>query len=102
MQKNNKDTNYFTYTKNYKLIEGVKLPKNLIINISNFGTEKAIEKSKDLLPKNLNTFKAVTGEEMEEIKRDNKLSKFICKGESCSQCRLCSTKKGITIFCEIH
>lgn len=100
--KNNKDTNYFTYTKNYKLLEGKKLPKNLIVNISNFGTEKAIEKSIDMLPKKLNTFKAVTPEEMEDIKKDNKLSKFICKGDSCSQCRLCTVKKGITIYCEIH
>lgn len=100
--KNNPDTNYFTYTKNYKLLEGKKLPKNLIINISNFGTENIINESIDLLPKKLNTFKAITSDEMNIIKNDKKLSKTICHGLSCSTCRLCTQKKGITIYCEIH
>lgn len=98
----NKDTKYYTYTKNFELLEGQKLPSNLIINKSDFGTEELIEKSNEFLPINMNTFKAVTPEEMEEIKKDKKKSKYICHGESCSTCRLCTVKKGITIYCEIH
>ena len=43
----NKDTKYYTYTKNFKLLEGQKLPSNLIINKSDFGTAHLIEKSND-------------------------------------------------------
>ena len=100
--KANKDTKYYTYTKNFKLLEGQKLPSNLIINKSDFGTTHLIEESRDFLPINMNTFKAVTTEELEEIKKDKKKAKYICKGESCSTCRLCTVKKGLTIYCEIH
>lgn len=98
----NKDTKYYTYTKNFKLLEGRKLPSNLIINLSDYGTSEKIAESRQFLPINMNTFKAVTTEEMDEIKADKKKSKFICHGESCSTCRMCTTKKGITIYCEIH
>ncbi|GAA0093031.1 hypothetical protein UT300009_30610 [Paraclostridium bifermentans] len=100
--KMNPDTTYYTYTKNYKLFEGKKLPKNLVVNLSKFGTDKQINESIEYLPKNLNTFVAVTKEEMAEIKKDKEKSKRICLGESCSSCRLCTKKKGIEIYCEIH
>lgn len=100
--KANKDTKYYTYTKNFKLLEGQKLPSNLIINKSDFGTAELIEKSNEFLPLNMNTFKAVTPEEMELIKADKKKAKYICHGESCSTCKMCTVKKGITIYCEIH
>lgn len=100
--KSNKDTVYYTYTKNFKLIEGRKLPKNLVINLSDFGTKKQIEESKKLLPNNLNTFMAVTEAEMDIIKADKKLAKNICHGESCSTCKLCTKKAGKTIYCQIH
>lgn len=100
--KANPTTNYYTYTKNYDLIKGRRLPKNLIINISEFGTTEKINEVREMLPINLNTFKAVTSEEMEEIKKDKKKSKFICHGESCSTCNLCTKKKGAVIYCEIH
>ena len=100
--KANPTTNYYTYTKNYDLITGRRLPKNLIINISEFGTTEKINQVREMLPINLNTFKAVTSEEMEEIKKDKKKAKFICHGESCSTCGLCTKKKGATIYCEIH
>lgn len=100
--KMNKDTKYYTYTKNYDLILGRKLPSNLIINLSDYGTGHLIEERKDKIQKNQNIFKAVTPEELEVIKADKELSKNICWGESCSTCRLCTTKKGITIFCPIH
>lgn len=102
LAKSNKDTIYYTYTKNYRLIEGRRLPKNLIINLSDFGTAEKIEASKHLLPNNLNTFMAVTTEQMETIKADKKLAKNICHGVSCSTCKLCTSKKGKTIYCEIH
>ena len=100
--KANKDTKYYTYTKNFKLLEGQKLPSNLIINKSDYGTSELIEKSNEFLPINMNTFKAVTPEEMELIKADKKKAKYICHGESCSTCKMCTVKKGITIYCEIH
>ena len=100
--KANPTTNYYTYTKNYDLITGRRLPKNLIINISEFGTTEKINKVREMLPINLNTFKAVTKEEMQVIKADKKLAKNVCLGESCSTCNLCTKKRGITIFCEIH
>ncbi|HSQ89840.1 GP88 family protein [Romboutsia sp.] len=100
--KSNPDTKYYTYTKNYKLLEGKKLPKNLVVNISDFGTSEQIKESIELLPNNLNTFKAVTPAEMLEIKQDKEKSKTICHGESCSSCRLCTVKKSLTIYCEIH
>lgn len=100
--KANPDTIYYTYTKNYKLLEGKKLPKNLVVNLSDFGTTEKLNASKELLPKKLNTFKAVTSEEMLAIKIDKIMSKTVCHGESCSQCKLCTTKKGLTIYCEIH
>lgn len=98
----NKDTKYYTYTKNFKLLEGQRLPSNLIINKSDYGTAHLIEKSNEFLPINMNTFKAVTEKELEEIKKDKKKAKYICKGESCSTCKLCTTKKGIVIYCPIH
>ena len=69
---------------------------------SKLGTTEKINEVREMLPINLNTFKAVTSEEMEEIKKDKKKSKYICHGESCSSCNLCTKKKGVTIYCEIH
>ena len=97
----NPETVYFTYTKNYDLLAGRKLPKNLVINYSDFGTTEKIELIKDLILKNTNIYKSVTSEEITEIKKDEKLSKHICYG-NCSSCKMCTKKSGITIFCEVH
>ena len=100
--KANPTTSYYTYTKNYNLIAGRKLPKNLVVNLSEFGTAEKIAEVREMMPINLNTFKAVTPEEMTEIKKDKKKAKYVCHGESCSTCNLCTKKKGATIYCEIH
>lgn len=93
--KGNPTTKYFTYTKNYSLLEGVKLPKNLIINVSEFG--QPVDMSK--YSKNTNKFKTVTVEEFEATK-ENKTTKK-CPG-ACTNCNYCYSKKGYTILCKVH
>lgn len=89
-------TTYYTYTKNYKLLEGKKLPKNLIINISQFGN-MSIDMSK--YSKNTNVFKTVTQKEFDATIEDKKVKKCI---NDCSSCSYCYTKKGYTILVPIH
>lgn len=100
LAKSNSDTNYYTYTKNYDLLVGKKLPKNLIINLSMFDNEEQVEEYRKILPKNLNVFKVVDSEEFKNLELQGE--KNLCYGESCSSCRLCTKKKGITIFVEKH
>lgn len=89
-------TTYYTYTKNYKLLEGKKLPKNLIINISQFGS-MSIDMTK--YNKNTNVFKTVTQKEFDATVEDKKVKKCI---NDCSSCSYCYTKKGFTILVPIH
>lgn len=89
-------TIYYTYTKNYKLLEGKKLPKNLIINISQFGN-MSIDMTK--YTKNTNVFKTVTQKEFDTTIEDKKVKKCI---NDCSNCNYCYTKKGYTILVPIH
>ena len=89
-------TTYYTYTKNYKLLEGKRLPKNLIINVSQFGNMD-INMSK--YSKNTNVFKTVTQKEFDATIEDKKVKKCI---NDCSNCNYCYTKKGYTILVPIH
>ena len=89
-------TIYYTYTKNYKLLEGKKLPKNLIINISQFGN-MSIDMTK--YTKNTNVFKTISQKEFDNTKEDKKVKKCI---NDCSNCNYCYTKKGYTILVPIH
>ena len=89
-------TTYYTYTKNYKLLEGKKLPKNLIINVSQFGN-MSIDMSK--YSKNTNVFKTVSQKEFDATVEDKKVKKCI---DDCSNCNYCYTKKGYTILVPIH
>ena len=89
-------TTYYTYTKNYKLLEGKRLPKNLIINVSQFGNMD-IDMSK--YSKNTNVFKTVTQKEFDATIEDKKVKKCI---NDCSSCNFCYTKKGFTILVPIH
>lgn len=89
-------TTYYTYTKNYKLLEGKRLPKNLIINVSQFGN-MSIDMSK--YSKNTNVFKTVSQKEFDNTKEDKKVKKCI---NDCSNCNYCYTKKGYTILVPIH
>ncbi|MBP3906605.1 MAG: hypothetical protein J6D12_05730 [Peptostreptococcaceae bacterium] len=89
-------TTYYTYTKNYKLLEGKKLPKNLIINISQFGN-MSIDMTK--YTKNTNVFKTVTQKEFDATIEDKKVKKCV---NDCSSCNYCYTKKGFTILVPIH
>ena len=89
-------TTYYTYTKNYKLLEGKRLPKNLIINVSQFGNMD-IDMSK--YSKNTNVFKTVTQKEFDATIEDKKVKKCI---NDCSSCNYCYTKKGYTILVPIH
>ena len=89
-------TIYYTYTKNYKLLEGKKLPKNLIINISQFGN-MSIDMTK--YTKNTNVFKTVTQKEFDATVEDKKVKKCI---NDCSNCNYCYNKKGYTILVPIH
>lgn len=89
-------TIYYTYTKNYKLLEGKRLPKNLIINVSQFGN-MSIDMSK--YSKNTNVFKTVTQLEFDTTKENKTVKKCI---NDCSNCNYCYTKKGYTILVPIH
>lgn len=89
-------TTYYTYTKNYKLLEGKRLPKNLIINVSQFGNMD-IDMSK--YSKNTNVFKTVTQLEFDTTKETKTVKKCI---NDCSSCNYCYTKKGYTILVPIH
>ena len=89
-------TTYYTYTKNYKLLEGKKLPKNLIINVSQFGNMN-INMSK--YSKNTNVFKTVTQLEFDTTEENKTVKKCI---DDCSNCNYCYTKKGYTILVPIH
>lgn len=89
-------TIYYTYTKNYKLLEGKRLPKNLIINVSQFGNTD-IDMSK--YSKNTNVFKTVTQLEFNTTKETKTTKKCI---DDCSSCSYCYTKKGYTILVPIH
>ena len=96
----NPDTKYYTYTKNYKLLANRKLPKNLIVNLSDFGTTELILAHKDSFEKKINVFKVVSPEEFEKLESEG--CKTLCYGVSCSTCRLCTKKSGITIYCAEH
>ena len=89
-------TTYYTYTKNYKLLEGKRLPKNLIVNVSQFGN-MSIDMSK--YSKNTNTFKTVTQLEFDTTEETKTVKKCI---NDCSNCNYCYTKKGYTILVPIH
>lgn len=89
-------TTYYTYTKNYKLLEGKRLPKNLIINVSQFGNTD-IDMSK--YSKNTNIFKTVTQLEFDTTAETKTTKKCI---DDCSSCSYCYTKKGYTILVPIH
>ena len=89
-------TIYYTYTKNYKLLEGKRLPKNLIINVSQFGN-MGIDMSK--YSKNTNTFKTVSQLEFDTTEENKTVKKCI---NDCSNCNYCYTKKGYTILVPIH
>ena len=89
-------TTYYTYTKNYTLLEGKKLPKNLIINISQFGNT---EINMNKYSKNTNVFKTVTQLEFDTTKETKTVKKCI---NDCSSCNFCYTKKGYTILVPIH
>lgn len=89
-------TIYYTYTKNYKLLEGKRLPKNLIINISQFGN-MAINMSN--YSKNTNVFKTVSQSEFDTTEETKTVKKCI---DDCSSCNYCYTKKGYTILVPIH
>lgn len=89
-------TTYYTYTKNYQLLEGKKLPKNLVINISQFGN-MSIDMTK--YTKNTNVFKTVSQKEFDATVEDKKVKKCI---NDCSSCNFCYTKKGYTILVPIH
>ena len=89
-------TIYYTYTKNYKLLEGKRLPKNLIINVSQFGN-MGIDMSK--YSKNTNTFKTVSQLEFDTTEETKTVKKCI---NDCSNCNFCYTKKGYTILVPIH
>ena len=89
-------TIYYTYTKNYKLLEGKRLPKNLIINISQFGNMD-IDMSK--YSKNTNVFKTVSQLEFDTTEETKTVKKCI---DDCSNCNYCYTKKGYTILVPIH
>lgn len=89
-------TIYYTYTKNYKLLEGKRLPKNLIINVSQFGNT-TIDMSK--YSKNTNVFKTVTQLEFDTTTETKTTKKCI---DDCSSCSYCYTKKGYTILVPIH
>ena len=89
-------TTYYTYTKNYKLLEGKRLPKNLIINVSQFGN-MSIDMTN--YSKNTNVFKTVTQLEFDTTKETKTVKKCI---NDCSSCNYCYTKKGYTILVPIH
>lgn len=89
-------TIYYTYTKNYKLLEGKKLPKNLIINVSQFGN---MDINMSNYSKNTNVFKTVTQADFDDTTEDKKVKKCI---NDCSSCNYCYTKKGYTILVPIH
>lgn len=89
-------TIYYTYTKNYTLLEGKRLPKNLIINVSQFGNTD-IDMSK--YSKNTNVFKTVSQSEFDTTKETKTTKKCI---NDCSSCSYCYTKKGYTILVPIH
>lgn len=89
-------TIYYTYTKNYKLLEGKRLPKNLIINVSQFGNMD-IDMSK--YSKNTNVFKTVSQLEFDTTEETKTVKKCI---DDCSNCNYCYTKKGYTILVPIH
>ena len=89
-------TTYYTYTKNYKLLEGKRLPKKLIINVSQFGNMN-INMSK--YSKNTNVFKTVTQLEFDTTEETKTVKKCI---NDCSSCNYCYTKKGYTILVPIH
>lgn len=89
-------TIYYTYTKNYKLLEGKRLPKNLIINVSQFGNMD-IDMSK--YSKNTNVFKTVSQSEFDTTEENKTVKKCI---DDCSNCNYCYTKKGYTILVPIH
>lgn len=93
--KENPTTIYYTYTKNFNILVGKKLPKNLIVNISDFGAN--IDMS--IYNKNVNCFKTVSEKEFNDTKETSKVKK--CLG-NCTACNYCYTKKGYTILCKIH
>ena len=89
-------TTYYTYTKNYKLLEGKRLPKNLIINISQFGN---MDINMSNYSKNTNVFKTVSQLEFDTTEETKTVKKCI---DDCSNCNYCYTKKGHTILVPIH
>ena len=89
-------TIYYTYTKNYKLLEGKKLPKNLIINISQFGSMD-VDMSK--YAKNTNVFKTISQKDFDATEETKTIKKCI---NDCSNCNYCYIKKGYTILVPIH
>lgn len=88
-------TVYYTYTKNYDLLAGKRLPKNLIVNVSQFGN--SVDMSQ--YSKNTNTFKTISQEEFDSTKEDKTVKK--CTND-CMSCNYCYTKKGYTILVPIH
>ena len=92
LAKKQSDTIFYTYTKNYDLIAGKKLPKNLIINLSDFNNNF----NRDLFPKNFNIYKAIPKSEYEKIEETKIIKK--CYGQNCSTCKLCTKKKGLIIY----
>lgn len=98
--KANKDTIFYTYTKNFELLKGKKLPKNLVINLSDFGNREKLKSYRELLPKNLNTYITLNKEEF--LKLDKKELK--CNGgvDACFSCGLCTKKLGKNIYVKIH
>ena len=88
-------TVYYTYTKNYDLLAGKRLPKNLIVNVSQFGNNVDMSQ----YSKNTNTFKTISQEEFDSTKEDKTVKK--CTND-CMNCNYCYTKKGYTILVPIH
>ena len=88
-------TTYYTYTKNYDLLAGKRLPKNLIVNVSQFGNNVDMSH----YSKNTNTFKTISQEEFDSTKEDKTVKK--CTND-CMNCNYCYTKKGYTILVPIH
>jgi len=92
---------FYTYTHRADIIgKGVKLPKNLVINTSNFEAEGCNSFSivKDVKVRSLKKEFKIARSSIREIKGDRALT---CIGD-CSKCTLCKVSHGKTIWVPLH
>lgn len=92
---------FYTYTHRSDLInENVKLPKNLIINTSDF-TVKGFNQFATEPQVKVNSLKKELGEATKKIKKLHGKDALVCKGD-CTICSYCKVNHGKKIFVPMH